>query len=296
MKTPMAAAGLFLTLILAASPLRAANGFKAMAKELSRAAKSAGIERVAVLPFVPADGSSAKDGWNISEKLMTQVVRVGKVQAIERSLLRNLMEEHHLAQTGMINPATLKKIGRVFSVEAVVTGSFVSLGREAVVNARLINVETGVIIAAAERQVDRDWFDAPGSGLADGRPAWLWVPAPEFIVEAPPLPSVDFLELRDAPAENSCAGASERVDRLESQILELKARYWAAQLKKGASLAGLKVNPGSTISDPFLKKSFYDRMNYWYGLDNAPALTPSEVRRFVYMDGKAYSLYRECGV
>lgn len=296
MKAMTAGTGLLLTLLLTPIPICSANGFKSMAKELSRAAKNAGIERVAVLPFVPADGSSAKDGWNISEKLMTQVVRVGKVQAIERSLLRNLMEEHHLAQTGMINPAMLKKIGKLFSVEAIVTGSFVTIGREAVVNARLINIETGVIIAATEREVDRDWFDTAGAGQADGQLASLWVPAPEFIAATPPLPSKDFLELRDAPAEISCAAAAERVDLLESQILELKARFWASQLRKGTSLAKLKVNPGSTISDPSLKKDFYDRMNYWYGLDNIPELTQSEIKRFVFIDGAAYSLYRHCGV
>ncbi|MFH1620286.1 MAG: FlgO family outer membrane protein [bacterium] len=290
------AAGVFIALLLTSSPLCAANGFKAMAKELSRAAGSAGIERVAVLPFVAADGSSAKDGWNISEKLITQVVRVGQVQAVERSLLRNVMEEHHLAQTGMIDPNMLKKIGKVFSVEGIVTGSFVTLDEKVVVNARLINVETGVIIAAVERQADREWFDATGSDRSDSRLASLWVPVPEFTVEALSLPPEVSSELRDAPTDNSCEGASERVDRMESRILDIKARYWADQLKKGASLAGLKANPGSTISDPSLKKAFYDRMKYWYGLENVPALTPSELQRFFSIDGKAYSLYRECAV
>ena len=82
------------------------------------------------------------------------MVRIGKVQAVERSMLRNLMGEHHLAQTGMIDSATLKKLGKVFSADGVVTGSFINLGQKAVVNARLINVETGAIIAAVERKVE----------------------------------------------------------------------------------------------------------------------------------------------
>lgn len=284
-------AGTALAITLALPGVCAAGGFKAMAKELSRTAREAGIQRVAILPFVPVDGGGAKDGWSISEKLMTQVVRVGKVQAVERSLLRELLGEHRLAQAGVVDPRTIKAIGKVYSVEAIVTGSFATVGGKAAVNARLVHVETGAILAAVERRVDRDWLDAPGE-----QPASLWVPVPELTVEAPPLPSLDLSQLRDAPSEEACAGASERVDRMESQILELKTRYWAGQLRQGASLAGLKSNPGSTISDPFLKRKFYDRMKYWYGLDSVPELTPAETLLFAAVDRKAYSLHRDCGV
>lgn len=61
------------------------------------------------------------------------------------------MEEHHLARTGMIDPTAIVKLGKVFSVDGVVAGSFVTLGREAVVNARIINVETGIIAADRRR-------------------------------------------------------------------------------------------------------------------------------------------------
>lgn len=292
-KTP-----LLLALMLAAAPACAANGFKAVAKELTRAAKNAGLGRVAVLPFTPADGSSAKDGWNIAEKLTTQIVRLGKVQAVERSMLSRLMEEHHLAQTGLVDQAALKRMGKVLSVEAIVTGSFVTLGRETMLNARLIDIETGVIMAAVERQVEREWFDASQTGLAAGHlAAALWVPAPEFTVEAPPIPEGSFLELRDAPSDEvPCERAAERVDDMEREILDLKARHWAARLKEGVASTQLKVNPGSTITDPELKKEFYSRMKYWYGRDSVPELSPSEVRRFVSVDEQAYSLYRECGI
>lgn len=289
----IALAGLSLALTSTVSPAHAADGFKAMAKEFSRAAHAAGMGRVAVLPFSAADGGDSRDGLSISEKLITQMVRTGQVRVVERSLLRNLMEEQRLAQTGMVDQTTLKRIGRVFAVEGIVTGSFVAPGREVVINARLIDVETGAILAAMERHVGRERLAGPG--FASSRVTVFNVPAPEFFVAAPPLPP-DLSEMRDAPADNSCLGAAERVDDLESQVLDLKARHWAAQLKKGASLASVKVNPGSTITDPSLKKRFYDRMRYYYGLDHVPELTPSEAKRFLSLDERAYSLYRECGI
>jgi hypothetical protein len=83
---------------------------------------------------------------------------------------------------------------------------------------------------------------------------------------------------------------------MERQVLELKARYWAGKLREGTSLRELKSNPGSTISDPALRREFYERLKFWYDQGDAPALTPAEVRRFVSTDGQAYSIYHDCGV
>lgn len=274
---------LILASVLASSSARA-DGFKAMARELSRAAKKAGVLRVAVMPFVPVDGASARDGWNISEKLVTQLVRTGKVQALERSMLKTMMGEHQLAQTGAFDPDTVRKLGRVLAAEGIVTGSFVAIGGEFVINARLIDTETGAIVGASERRAARDWFDLPG----------LFVPAPEFSVDVPTIvPEVD-LELRDSLAEESCVDAAVRVDSLENEILDLKARYWALQLKNGVRLAALTVNPGSTISDPELKQEFYDRMKSWYAQKRVRPLSPVETKHFVALDGAAYSLHKKC--
>lgn len=301
---------------LLASPA-AAEGFKSMAKELSRAARKAGISRVAVLAFSPADSSRPGEGWAVSERLVTQLVMTGGVQAVERSLLRQLMEEHHLGRTGALDPTALQKLGRIFSAEGVVTGSFVTLGRQVKVNARLIEVETGLIVGASEREAEREWFDLPGLGRGAwaGGSEWLFVPAPELDVEPPALKPAGFWALKDSvadtadglaasrpdafgrrSAEDPCAGAAAAVDRLESRILDLKARYWAGRLKGGLSLASLKANPGSTISDPELKARFYDRLKAWHSLERVPELSPAEVKRFVDVDSRAYELHRECGL
>lgn len=277
---------LILAAALAATSARA-DGFKTMARELASEAKKAGVSRVAVMPFEAADGSSSRDGWNISEKLVTQLVRTGKVQALERSMLKALMDEHQLGRTGALDPATLRKLGRVLSAEAIVTGSFITVGREVVVNARLINTETGVILAADERRAERDWFDLPS----------LFVPAPEFTVEAPTILTEGEIAFKDAVAEEpNCNNAATMVDRLEAQILDLKARYWAYKLKKGLDFSTLKVNPGSTISDPELKQEFYDKIRSWYALGHVPELTPTETKRFVAVDGQAYTLAQKCGI
>jgi len=283
----MMAAVLSLILSAQAASAVAANGFKSIAKEFAQAAQGRGIERVAVLPFMPADGGDSREGWNVSEKLVTQIVRQGGLQAVERALLQKLMDEHYLGRTGLIDPAALRKVGRIFPVDAIVAGTFLTRGNETVINARFISVETGVILAAEERTVERDWL----------KPSDVFsVPVPELAVTPPAMLNTDMRDLRDSLADTRCEDAPERVDRLERQILDLKARYWALRLKKGINMDDVRYNPGSTITDPLLKKEFYDRMKKWFAQNDIPDLGPDEVRRFVEADQKAFTLHQECGL
>jgi hypothetical protein len=227
-------------------------------------------------------------------------VRQGRLQAVERSFLRKLVEEHSLGRSGILDPLTLRKVGKVFGVDGVITGSFVTLGSEALLNARFINVETGMILAAEECRVDREWLDPLGLRVqaAESQEGSFDVPAPPFFVPPPDLDGWPKAEgqLRDAPSDDPCEDASERVDRLESTILELKARYWALRLKKGVSGRSLTSNPGSTITDPELKKQFYDRMRFWFQRNDVPELTPAEVKRFTAIDQRAFTLHHGCGM
>lgn len=286
MKSTTAIAAALMTITLSSSA--GADGFKSMARELSASARRAGVERVAVMPFEPGDGSSAAGGWTISERFVTHLVRSGKVQAVERSMLKQLMKEHSLGRSGALEPGALKKLGRIFSADGIVTGSFVTLGSEVVVHARLIHLESGLILAACERKMRKDWFDAEEP---------IFVPAPEFLAQVPRLQDMpEMPEMRDSVSDDPCAGAPEKVDGLERQVLDLKARFWALKLKRGLDPRSLKTNPGSTISDPELKREFYDRLKEWHGRDRIPELTPLEVKRLVTLDGRAYSLYQQCGI
>lgn len=265
-----------------AAPRAHADGFKKMARELASEAKRRGVARVAVMPFEPADGGDARDGWNISEKLVTQLVRTGKVETLERSMLKTLLDEHQLGRTGALDPVTLRKLGKVLAAEAIVTGSFVTIGREVVIQARLINTETGVILAASERRAERDWFGAA-------------VFAPELAL-APSAPALEAdFALRDAVADvEGCANAATTVDRLVAQILDLKARYWARKLKEG-DMAALPRSSSEVISDPQLRQELFDKITA-YVRAGAPALTAVETKRLVAVDGRAFALAQKCGI
>ncbi|MBI4350643.1 MAG: hypothetical protein HY550_04325 [Elusimicrobia bacterium] len=281
-------ARILLIATFAAAPMSAGD-FKSLAKELSRAGQAAGLRRVAVLPFSSADGQAAGDGSVVSERLLTALVRLNRLQTVERSLLRQLLEEHQLGRTGLLEPSALRRLGSMASADGIVTGTYALADGEILVQARLVAIDTGLILAAAERRLARDW--AQPQNLASNSP--LFVPAPEFTVEAPVITSEE--DMRDSLASDSCSDAAERIDSLETRILELKARYWAGQLKRGVSLSQLRYNPGSTISDPELKRKLYDRMKVWYTQERVPELSPAEMQAFVAIDQQALGIYRRCG-
>ncbi|MDD5303571.1 MAG: FlgO family outer membrane protein [Elusimicrobia bacterium] len=103
--------------------------------------------------------------------------------------------------------------------------------------------------------------------------------------------------LRHLTSSFDCPNARARVDELERDVLELKARYWALELRKSkTSIAGAPKEMTSAILDPAIKSQFYDSLNKWSATDHIPALTPAEVKRFVDSDGQAFSLRQNCGL
>lgn len=273
-------------LVLAALPASAAADLRGLGRDLGQAARAAGLRRVAVARLEPLRGQDDGEGAALSERLIAALVRAGRVQAVERVHLAKLMEEHSLGRSGALDAAAGRRLGRLAPVDAVITGSYELRGRRLRVVARVVELETGIIVGAADQELERD----EDAGGLIGDP--FFVPVPVLRGNFPPFDE----GLRDAPSggADNCAGAAERVNALEGHILELKARYWAQRLRSGLSGAELTVNPGSTIPDPGLRERFYERLRHWHSAEELRPLSPDEVKRFARLNGQAYSLYREC--
>lgn len=278
-------------LSMTAAPALAGAELGGMARELASAARAAGMQRVAVTGFDPANGRDDGTGAAISERLTVALARTRRVQAVERRLLPRLMEEHALGRSGATSSA--HRLGRVLPVDGLITGTWIPAPGGVRLLARLVQVESGLIVGASEMELE---LDSPPS-LISLDP--FSVPVP---VLSAPFPGEEaepsLAALRDAPASpaGSCEDAADRVDALEESVLELKARYWAARLRAGVDGRSIRSNPGSTITDPLLKRRFYERLKAWHASAEVPPLTPVEVRRFVQADGAAFALHRDCSL
>lgn len=142
--------------------------------------RCASVQRVAVAPFTDGPGSLAVGSGNAVVGLVTEELhRTGRYEIVERSRLREIMDELDLQTADLVNPATAAKVGKLAGVDAIMTGSVTQYDRDtgfiAVpyvststskylvgVSVRLIDVKDGQIIytSTASARSGSDYTDA----------------------------------------------------------------------------------------------------------------------------------------
>lgn len=121
---------------------------------------------IAVVEFSDLKGSVSNFGRFVSEELITRLYQTRKFKVIERQQLNKIIAEQKLSLSGVVDPSTAQKLGRVLGVDSIVFGSISDLVRNLKINARLISAETGEVFAAAAIDIVKD--DAVTSLMADG--------------------------------------------------------------------------------------------------------------------------------
>ena len=97
-------------------------------------ARKFGIKRVAVIPFEDKSGKASKYGA-IAETAVDQVVSqvmnnkdaMEFLEIITRDQLENVMREHKLGLTGIIDDKTAMSLGKILGVQEIITGKITSL-------------------------------------------------------------------------------------------------------------------------------------------------------------------------
>jgi curli biogenesis system outer membrane secretion channel CsgG len=146
--------------------------------------------RIAVMDFdyatVKTDsaayfGSDIDVGKGIADLLVTGLVKDGSYSVIERKALDKILSEQNFSNSNRADPASAAKIGKLLGVDAILVGSITKFGNETKktglggnggnwggyglgglghaksnanvgIDARLVNVDTGEIMAVAEGQ------------------------------------------------------------------------------------------------------------------------------------------------
>ena len=106
--------------------------------------------KIAVLDFeLKGEGYETDDmGEIVAEWFITALVKEGRFDVIERSLLNKILEEQKLSISGIIDEGTATQLGKLLGVKVIISGSVLKIMSAVEVNARIINVETASIIAA----------------------------------------------------------------------------------------------------------------------------------------------------
>jgi curli biogenesis system outer membrane secretion channel CsgG len=112
--------------------------------------------RIVVLDFNDLDGNTSVFGKYLAETLITDLFDSGKFQVVERRLLIKVLEENKLKATGLIDPATVKKLGQMLGADAIVSGTTTDLASHVAVNARLVATDTAAVFGSASEEVEKD--------------------------------------------------------------------------------------------------------------------------------------------
>ncbi len=183
----------------------------ACAQDAAPAAAAAPKKRVAVMSFdygtvhsnvAAIFGTDQDIGKGITDLLVQKLVQDGKYSVIERSALDKILSEQNFSNSDRADASSAAKIGKILGVDAIIIGSITQFGRDdkhtnvggggysgwthgiggvgvskskAVVgvSARLVNVNTGEILAAVtgmgeSERGDTKLLGGGGSGWSGG--------------------------------------------------------------------------------------------------------------------------------
>lgn len=159
-----------------------------LAVQLAAAQSTPRKPRVAIMSFDYATvqssssamfGSNVDVGKGISDLLINNLVKDGTFSVIERAALDKLMTEQNFSNSNRADPATAARLGKLAGVDAIVIGAITEFGNETknqniggggggwhgigiggighsnskanvAINLRVINVDTGEILAVAD--------------------------------------------------------------------------------------------------------------------------------------------------
>jgi TolB-like protein len=103
---------------------------------------------VAVIEFSDIEGKGTAEGKLYAERIITGLVTEGTLKVIERSQVEKILSEQKLELTGIIDADSAKQAGRLLGVDAIITGTIAKLYDFNELNARMIDTEKGIILAA----------------------------------------------------------------------------------------------------------------------------------------------------
>ncbi len=116
---------------------------------------------VAVFPFYNGGsyGEKREDlallQVGLQQALMSELAANTSLRVVDRSMIRELLQEQDLGASGRVDPQTAARIGRVVGAKYAITGGFIDLYGEFQLTGRIIDVETTEVLRSAQVQGDK---------------------------------------------------------------------------------------------------------------------------------------------
>ncbi len=94
----------------------------------------------------------------VTDALTQAVFECGNIKIIERVNLEKILSEQKFQASGIVDDSSAKSIGKIAGVDYVCYGDMKDIGEEINVNARIVDVESGEVIAISRTTVKKDKY------------------------------------------------------------------------------------------------------------------------------------------
>jgi TolB-like protein/tetratricopeptide (TPR) repeat protein len=114
------------------------------------AAPSESSPTLAILTLKNQGPSASMDVMQagFADILQASVGAMAEVRMVDRTQIENILTEQKLSLSGLIDPETAVQVGQLLRAERLLVGSFVELGPNLGIQTRLIDAQTGSIVAS----------------------------------------------------------------------------------------------------------------------------------------------------
>ena len=120
-------------------------------------------EKLLVAEFENINGKGDAVPRIFQEMLTTAFIKDKHFKVIERAQLEKALKELSISYSGLVDPDNAKKIGKMVGAAYMVVGSISDLGGKVSIDARIVSIESGESVTAADAAIDTQGSPASAS-------------------------------------------------------------------------------------------------------------------------------------
>lgn len=125
-----------------------------LASTLATSISNHGKKVIAVVDFTDLQGNVNELGRFVAEELSGDLIgKAKRFDVVDRNHLKSIMAENKLSMSGLVDPATIKKLGKIAGADTLVTGSLTPFGDSIRISCKAIDTSTAKVIGVAKGDI-----------------------------------------------------------------------------------------------------------------------------------------------
>ncbi|MFN0197696.1 MAG: DUF4350 domain-containing protein [Planctomycetaceae bacterium] len=149
-------------------------GFEAaLVKQVTEALQVKGVPRRTVAPetsvtsptlaILTLNNNSPKAELDVMQEgfadmLQSSLGAIEGVRLVERAQIENILKEQKLSLSGLVDPQTAVQVGQLLQAERLLVGSFLEVGTDLGIQVRLVDTQSGSVVASERVSGPREQF------------------------------------------------------------------------------------------------------------------------------------------